>query len=96
LSPSFNITRSEFVTAVSRAVGRVNTLLCRYKEQLIKQLVKTGHEAEQMNKQYNAQLRALEEEKSAALHELSSLQKALDEAIARERNDKQQTQQLQM
>ena len=70
--------------------------MCRYKEQLIKQLVKTGHEADQMNKQYSAQLQALEEEKSAALSELSSLQKALDEAIARERNDKQQTQQLQM
>ena len=71
-------------------------LICRYKEQLIKQLVKTGHEAEQMNKQYTGQLHALEEEKSAALSELSSLQKALDEAIARERNDKQQTRQLQM
>jgi len=68
----------------------------RYKEQLINQLVKTGHEAEQMNKQYNDQLRALEEEKSAALNELSNLQKALDEAMARERSDKQQTQQLQM
>jgi len=70
--------------------------MCRYKEQLIKQLVKTGHEAEQMNKQYNAQLHALEEEKTAAVNELSSLQKTLDEAVARERNDKQQTQQLQM
>jgi len=49
-----------------------------------------------MNSQYSSQLRALEEEKSAALSELSSLQKALDDAIARERNDKQQTQQLQM
>lgn len=49
-----------------------------------------------MNKQYTGQLHALEEEKSAALSELSSLQKALDEAIARERNDKQQTRQLQM
>jgi len=48
-----------------------------------------------MNKQYNAQVRALEEEKSATLNELSSLQKALDVAVARERNDKQQTQQLQ-
>jgi len=70
-------------------------LICRYKEQLIKQLVKTGNEAEQMNKQYNAQLRALEEEKSATLNELSSLQKAFDEVIAREHSDKQQTQQLQ-
>ena len=68
----------------------------RYKEQLIRQLVKTGHEADQMNKQYSAQLQAMDDEKSAALSELSSLQKALDEAIARERNDKQQTQQLQM
>jgi len=69
--------------------------MCRYKEQLIRQLVKTGHEADQMNKQYSAQLNSLEEEKSAALNELSALQKAHDEAIARERNDKQQTQQLQ-
>jgi len=68
----------------------------RYKEQLIRQLVKTGHEAEAMNKQYSTQLQALEEEKSAAVSELSSLQKALDEAVARERNDKQQTHQLQM
>ena len=57
--------------------------------------MKTGHEAEQMNKQFSTQLQALEEEKSAALSELSSLQKALDEAVARERNDKQHTQQLQ-
>lgn len=63
---------------------------------MIKQLVKTGHEAEQMNKQYSSQLRALEDEKSAAVNELSSLQKALDEAVSRERNDKQQTQQLQL
>jgi len=48
-----------------------------------------------MNKQFSTQLQALEEEKSAALSELSSLQKALDEAVARERNDKQHTQQLQ-
>ena len=70
--------------------------MCRYKEQLIKQLVKTGHEAEQMNKQYNAQLCALEEEKTAAVNELSSLQKAYDEAVTRERSDKQHTQQMQM
>jgi len=69
--------------------------ICRYKEQLIKQLVKTGREAEQMNSQYSAQLEALEEEKSAALSELSNLQKTLDDAIARERNDKQRSQQLQ-
>ena len=49
-----------------------------------------------MNSQYSAQLRALEEEKSASLAELSNLQKALDDAVARERNDKQRTQQLQM
>lgn len=58
--------------------------------------MKTGREAEQMNSQYSAQLHALEEEKLASLGELSNLQKALDDAVARERNDKQRTQQLQM
>jgi len=57
--------------------------------------VKTGKEAEQMNVQNTAKLEALEDEKLSALNELSSVQKAYDDAVARERNDKLQTQQLQ-
>jgi len=57
--------------------------------------VKTGKEAEQMNVQNTAKLEALEDEKLSALNELSNVQKAYDDAVARERSDKLQTQQLQ-
>ncbi|XP_045174185.2 kinesin-like protein KIF27 isoform X3 [Mercenaria mercenaria] len=49
----------------------------KLKEQLIRELVKTGKDAEQMNKQYAGKIAALEKEKEVVKQELSETQKML-------------------
>jgi hypothetical protein len=64
------------------------------KEQLIRELVKTGQEAQRINVEHASRIRMLEDEKSAANADLVKLQKALEELMARETTDKQQKDQL--
>jgi hypothetical protein len=45
------------------------TINIRYKEQLIKQLLRTGHEVERISEQRAAQVVALEAEKTSALND---------------------------
>ena len=66
----------------------------RLKEQLIRELVKTGQEAEKINADNEERIRALEEEKALANSDLIKLQKTLEELMARENTDKQQKDQL--
>lgn len=75
-------------------------LLCnvtsdRLKEQLIRELVKTGQESQQVNRQYQRQIVALQKEKDEAVVELNGLQMALKELENKEKNDKVKTERLQ-
>lgn len=61
---------------------------------MIRELVKTGQEAQKINSEHMARIRLLEEEKATANADLLKLQKALEELMARETTDKQQKDQL--
>jgi len=83
-----------FITLLEQVI---NVLNCwRLKEQLIRELVKTGQEAQKINAENAARIDALEEEKALANSDLAKLQKTLEELMARENTDKQQKDQLLM
>lgn len=67
----------------------------RLKEQLIRELVKTGQESQHINREYQQKIAALQKEKDEALSELNGLQAALKELENREKNDKAKTERLQ-
>lgn len=65
------------------------------KEQLIRELVKTGKESQSMNLQYEGRIKSLEKEKQQAKQELAGLQGALHELEHREQQDKADKDKLQ-
>ncbi|XP_076451061.1 kinesin-like protein KIF27 [Babylonia areolata] len=67
----------------------------RMKEQLICELVKTGKDAELMNKQYAEKIKALEKEKEQARQEVQEVQAALQELEAKEQQETAEKQKLQ-
>ncbi|KAL3842329.1 hypothetical protein ACJMK2_020357 [Sinanodonta woodiana] len=68
----------------------------RLKEQLIRELVKTGKDAEQMNKQYAEKLAAMEKEREQVKQELGETQKILSDLEAREQQETSEKQKLQL
>ena len=66
------------------------------KEQLIKELVKTGKEATTMNRQYEDKIINLEKDKQGAKQELARLQKAFQELEQKEQHDKAEKERLQV
>ncbi|KAK7479550.1 hypothetical protein BaRGS_00029187 [Batillaria attramentaria] len=66
----------------------------RMKEQLICELVKTGKDAELMNKQYAEKIKALEKEKEQARLEVTEMQSALTELEAKEQQESAEKQKL--
>lgn len=69
--------------------------MTRLKEQLIRELVKTGQDSQHINREYQQKIAALQKEKDEALSELNGLQVALKELENREKNDKAKTERLQ-
>ncbi|KAL8561687.1 hypothetical protein ACOMHN_054984 [Nucella lapillus] len=67
----------------------------RMKEQLICELVKTGKDAELMNKQYAEKIKALEREKEQARQEVNEVQSALQDLGAKEQQETVEKQKLQ-
>ncbi|KAJ8298884.1 hypothetical protein KUTeg_022944 [Tegillarca granosa] len=67
----------------------------RLKEQLIKELVKTGKEADSMNKQYSTKIKALEKEKEQVKQDLQEMQKMMQDLEAKEQQETVEKQKLQ-
>ncbi|XP_067655399.1 kinesin-like protein KIF27 [Haliotis asinina] len=67
----------------------------RMKEQLIRELVRSGKDAELMNKQYADKIKALEKEKLVVKQELMGTQRALQELGMREQQETAEKQKLQ-
>ncbi|XP_046330087.2 kinesin-like protein KIF27 isoform X1 [Haliotis rufescens] len=67
----------------------------RMKEQLIRELVRSGKDAELMNKQYADKIKALEKEKLGVKQELVGTQRALQELGMREQQESVEKQKLQ-
>ncbi|XP_034045259.1 kinesin-like protein kif7 isoform X2 [Thalassophryne amazonica] len=61
------------------------SITIRMKEELIKELVKTGKEAQALNKQYSNKITALESEAVQARHELQEAQRQLQDLEKQER-----------
>ncbi|XP_064601119.1 kinesin-like protein KIF27 [Liolophura sinensis] len=68
----------------------------RMKEQLIRELVKTGQEAELMNKQYVRKIREIEKEKENAKMELNETNRALQDLEGKEVQEESEKKKLQM
>ncbi|KAK3104146.1 hypothetical protein FSP39_024813, partial [Pinctada imbricata] len=68
----------------------------RMKEQLIKELVRNGKDAEAMNKQYADKIKALEKDKDKVKTELEDTQKMLGELEANKHQEKLEKQKLQL
>eukprot|EP00105_Crassostrea_gigas_P031496 XP_011454206.1 PREDICTED: kinesin-like protein KIF27 isoform X3 [Crassostrea gigas] len=67
----------------------------RMKEQLIKELVKTGKDAETLNKQYADKIKHLEREKEKTRSELEETQKVLTDLESNKHQEKMEKQRLQ-
>ncbi|XP_033751505.1 LOW QUALITY PROTEIN: kinesin-like protein KIF27 [Pecten maximus] len=67
----------------------------KMKEQLIRELVKTGKDSESMNKQYAEKIRALEKEKEKVKSDLAETQKVLSDIEVKGQQESSEKQRLQ-
>ncbi|XP_021353306.1 kinesin-like protein KIF27 [Mizuhopecten yessoensis] len=89
------IKESQLKMVESQQKMRDLSINIKMKEQLIKELVKTGKDSETMNKQYAEKIRALEKEKEKVKGDLSETQKVLSEIEAKGQQESSEKQKLQ-
>ncbi|XP_029472744.1 kinesin-like protein KIF27 isoform X2 [Rhinatrema bivittatum] len=90
-----NLKHSELRLIEAKQKIREITINIKMKEELIKELIKTGKDAHSINKQYSLKISKLEQEAEQAKTELSETQKQLQELESKELRDVAQKAKLQ-